>query len=364
MFYRQVATLIQACSLNQTCGGEMYQRSQFIVAVLVGAVVSLMPKLALAGSLHWQTLTPMPIAVQEIYPAIHQGKIYVAGGLSDKISAEQQQMTAEVQIYDPATDRWQAGPALPQPRHHAYLVSVGDKLFVFGGFVQENGGRWSASADILLLDETKSVWRNVAQLPKPLTETVAAVLNGKVHFVSGRSPSGPKNAQWRDQADVNWHWVFDPLSFTVSKAAPVATPINSASAVALKQQLYMMGGRKVGGGNLALLQRFDLALSQWQQLAPMPQASGGLAAAALGQHILVFGGEYFDNGGGVYAPVWQYDVTTDSWQQLGSMPLPRHGLGAVTLNNKVYVLGGATKAGLNATSAVLEVVTADGDDER
>lgn len=364
MFYRQIATLIQACSLNQTCGGEMYQRSQFIVAVLVGAVVSLMPKLALAGSLHWQTLTPMPIAVQEIYPAIHQGKIYVAGGLSDKISAEQQQMTAEVQIYDPATDRWQAGPALPQPRHHAYLVSVGDKLFVFGGFVQANGGRWSASADILLLDETKSVWRNVAQLPKPLTETVAAVLNGKVHFVSGRSPSGPENAQWRDQADVNWHWVFDPLSFTVSKAAPVATPLNSASAVALKQQLYMMGGRKVGGGNLALLQRFDLALSQWQQLAPMPQASGGLAAAALGQHILVFGGEYFDNGGGVYAPVWQYDVTTDSWQQLGSMPLPRHGLGAVTLNNKVYVLGGATKAGLNATSAVLEVVTADGDDER
>ena len=318
---------------------------------------------AAANTLQWQTLAPMPVAVQEIYPAVHQGKIYVAGGLSDKISAEQQQMTAQVQIYDPASDQWQAGPALPQPRHHAYLVSVGGKLFVCGGFVQANGGRWSASADILQLDEANGVWRKVAQLPKPLTETVAVVLNGNVHFVSGRSPSGAENAQWRDQADVNWHWVFDPLSLTVSNAAPVATPLNSASAVALKQQLYMMGGRKVGAGNLALLQRFDPALSQWQQLASMPQASGGLAAAALGQHILVFGGEYFDNDGGVYAPVWQYDAAADSWQQQGSMPLPRHGLGAVTLNNKVYVLGGATKAGLNATSAVLEVVTVDGNDQ-
>ncbi|HEY9041182.1 MAG TPA: galactose oxidase [Rheinheimera sp.] len=312
---------------------------------------------AKAGGLDWHTLAPMPIAVQEIYPAVHNGKIYVAGGLSDALPEAEQQMTAAVQVYDPAINRWTMAPLLPEARHHAYLLSVDNKLFLFGGFVIANGGRWSASADILQLDETNGVWRKVAQLPKPLTETVAVVLNGNVHFVSGRSPSGPENAQWRDQADVNWHWVFDPLSLTVSKAAPVATPLNSASAVALKQQLYMMGGRKVGAGNLALLQRFDPALSQWQQLAPMPQASGGLAAAALGQHILVFGGEYFDNDGGVYAPVWQYDAAADSWQQQGSMPLPRHGLGAVTLNNKVYVLGGATEAGLKATSAVLEVVT-------
>ena len=202
-----------------------------------------------------------------------------------------------------------------------------------------------------------------AQNKPRLSSDVYAVGIIAIQALTGLKPTQfPEDAEtgeiaWRDQADVNWHWVFDPLSLTVSKAAPVATPLNSASAVALKQQLYMMGGRKVGAGNLALLQRFDPALSQWQQLAPMPQASGGLAAAALGQHILVFGGEYFDNDGGVYAPIWQYDAAADSWQQQGSMPLPRHGLGAVTLNNKVYVLGGATEAGLKATSAVLEVVT-------
>ena len=242
-------------------------------ALLSLLLLAVLP-VAAANTLQWQTLAPMPVAVQEIYPAVHQGKIYVAGGLSDKISAEQQQMTAGVQIYDPATDQWQAGPVLPQPRHHAYLVSVAGKLFVFGGFVQANGGRWSASADILQLDEANGVWRKVAQLPKPLTETVAVVLNGNVHFVSGRSPSGPENAQWRDQADVNWHWVFDPQSQQVTAAPPLAQAFNSASGVALNGQFYLVGGRQVGGANLAQLQRITQPPAGERRIGLDPQRQG------------------------------------------------------------------------------------------
>ncbi|HEX5792143.1 MAG TPA: kelch repeat-containing protein [Rheinheimera sp.] len=329
----------------------------YVTAALVLLVV-FYGAMAAAAGLHWQTLAPMPLAVQEIYPAVHNGKIYVAGGLSDALTAEQQQMTALVQVYDPASNSWSLGPALPQPRHHAYLVSVAGNLYVFGGFVAANGGRWSASSDILQLDESGAVWRKVAQLPKPLTETVAVVLDNKVHFASGRSPVGADNGQWRDQADVSWHWVFEPQSQQVTAAPPLAQAFNSATAVVLAQQLYVMGGRQVGADNLALLQRFDPASGLWRHLAAMPQASGGLAAAVLDNSILVFGGEYFNNNGGVYAEVWQYQPANDSWQQQGTMPLSRHGLGAVSLNNKVYVIGGATQVGLKATSAVVEVLSA------
>ena len=320
-------------------------------------LVMLWPICSMAAPLHWQTLAPMPIAVQEIYPAVHNGKIYVAGGLSDVLPEAEQQMTAAVQIYDPATDRWAFAPALPEPRHHAYLLSVADKLFLFGGFVIADGGRWSASSDVLLLDETAQQWRKVATLPKPLTETVAVVLNGKVHFASGRSPVAEANAQWRDQADVNWHWVFNPQNLTVTEAAPLPLAFNSASGVVLNGQFYVVGGRQVGGANLAQLQRFDATTNSWQRLSAMPQAQGGLASAMLGGELWVFGGEYFDNGGGVYSEVWRYQASTDRWQQAGTMPLPRHGLGAVTLNNTIYVLGGAAVVGLKATSAVLESVT-------
>lgn len=318
------------------------------------------PAVATGATLSWQTLAPMPLAVQEIYPAVHKGKIYVAGGLSDALTRDEQQMTAAVQVYDAAENSWSMAASLPEPRHHAYLLSVTDKLFVFGGFVIGNGGRWCASSDVLQLDEEAQQWRKVAQLPKPLTETVAVVLNGKVHFASGRSPSGDDNAQWRDQADVNWHWMFDPQDLTFTGAAALPQAFNSASGVALNGQFYLVGGRQVGGANLAQLQRFNAATNSWQQLSAMPQAQGGLAATVLGGDILVFGGEYFDHGGGVYRQVWQYQVAKDRWQQAGAMPTPRHGLGAVTLNDKVYVLGGATVAGLNASSNVLEAVSLAG----
>ncbi len=309
------------------------------------------------AGISWQRLADMPLAVQEIYPAVHKGKIYVAGGLSDALEMSTQQMTAQVQVYDPASNTWSFAPALPEPRHHAYLVSVQQQLFLFGGFVNANGGRWSASADILRLDEAAGQWQRVGQLPKPLTETTAVVLNDKVHFVSGRSPLTADNAQWRDQADVNWHWVFDPISLSTQQAAPLNSAFNSASAVVLAEQLYVVGGRQVGGGNLAQLYRFKEAEQQWQLLAPLPQASGGLAAASLGNSLLVFGGEFFTGDGGVYAEVWQYHPDSNRWQQQGVMPVPRHGLGAVTLNDAVYVLGGAAVVGLKATSAVLERVT-------
>lgn len=305
----------------------------------------------------WQTLASMPQAVQEIYPSVHKGQIYVAGGLSDDISLTGHQMTALVQIYNPLTQEWSLGPALPEPRHHAYLVSVKEQLFLFGGFVVANGGRWSASADVLLLDETHNKWQKVAELPQPLTETTAVVLEGRVHLASGRAPLGKDNAQWRDQHDVNWHWVFDPKTLTVTDATPLERAFNSAAAVVLADQFYLLGGRQVDGGNLAQMLRFDLNTQQWQQLAALPQAQGGLAAAVLDNKIWVFGGEYFTDKGGVYREVWVYSPETDHWQQQGEMPVPRHGLGAVSLHNTIYVLGGAKEVGLKATSGVLESIS-------
>jgi N-acetylneuraminic acid mutarotase len=313
-----------------------------------------------AAAVNWQTLAPMPLAVQEIYPAAHNGKIYVAGGLSDALTEAAQQMTDAVQVYDPATDRWTFGPALPEPRHHAYLVSVDAKLYVFGGFIAANGGRWSASAAVLQLDEQQRRWRQVATLPKPLTETVAVVVNGKVHLASGRSPRSDSNAQWRDQADVNWHWLFDPQTLSVIEAPALPQALNSAAGVSWNNEFYLLGGRQVGGDNLAAFYRYNPADARWRSLAPLPQAQGGLSAALLNDTLLVFGGEYFTAGGGVYRQVWQYQPDSDSWLQLGEMPLPRHGLGAVSLNNTIYVLGGATVAGLNATSNVLEAVSLAG----
>ncbi|KKL02231.1 kelch-like protein [Rheinheimera mesophila] len=310
-----------------------------------------------ATPLIWQKKADLLQAVQEIYPTVFQGEIYVAGGLSSELPQQQGHMTAAVQIYNPSKDQWRYGPSLPEGRHHAQLVAVADELFLLGGFVQSESGWWSASADVLQLDQKAGRWAKVAELPAPISETVTWVLDGKIHLISGRSPSSSANGQWADQRDVNSHWVFDPQSLSTSQAAALPVAKNSAAGVSTKAGGYLLGGRQVKGGNQAQLHYFDARTAQWRTLAAMPKAQAGLAAAWLGPQLLAFGGEFFERGGGVFSQVWSYEADSDLWQQRGQMPLPRHGLGAVTLDNAIYLIGGATAAGLKQTSATVDRVS-------
>lgn len=315
------------------------------------AVVSLGIPLAGLASSRWRNVASLPFAVQEIYPCLHNGEIWVAGGLSPKAS---EFVTDRVVRYNVADDTWQAAPSLPEPRHHGFLISTGGDLFLFGGFVVVSGGRWSASKDVLKLDGDK--WLKFGTMPKAQMETVAAVYDGRIHFTGGRAPHGTANAQWNDQSDVATHQVFDPETLETTSAPPLPAARNSAASFVIGDQWHVVGGRTVAGGNSEQHDIFDFKTESWREGAPLPQAQGGLAAASVGAHGYVFGGEYFSStGGGVYSEVWRYDSASEQWSQAGDMPLPRHGLGAVTANNQIYVVAGASQAGGRDTSNRLSV---------
>lgn len=197
----------------------------------------------MAASLDWQRQADLLMPVQEIYPAVFQGEIYVAGGLSSELPKQQGQMTAKVQIYNPITDQWRYGPALPQGRHHGQLVAVDQQLFLFGGFVQAQAGNWSASADVLQLNLEQQRWVKVATLPLPLSETISWVQGNKVHLVSGRSPATESNAQWQDQTDLALHLVFDVKSMSTTEAVALPEAKNSAAGLILNNTGYVFGGR-------------------------------------------------------------------------------------------------------------------------
>jgi N-acetylneuraminic acid mutarotase len=87
---------------------------------------------------------------------------------------------------------------------------------------------------------------------------------------------------------------------------------------------------------------FDLRTQTWRTGAPMPTPRSGIAAVALGRHVLVVGGEapsgtFHENE--VYGPV------ANLWVALAPMPTARHGLGAAVVGERVYVIGGGPKPG-------------------
>lgn len=309
----------------------------------------------------WTAGPSLPIRVQEIYPAAVNGTLYVAGGLSPDVDGGQIGITDRVFALDEGADIWRERAPLPLATHHPNLVAFGDELYAIGGFVADAGGAWHMTGAVRIYDPDRNAWRSGPAMAQPYAETVVANLNGRIHVVTGRRPSGPANANWTDHADTTAHVVLDPAAEAWTSAAPAPTARNSATGAVLDGKLHVIGGRTVSGGNTPIHEVFDPQTNRWATLAPLPEplagprGSGGLASAVLGNTIFVFGGEWFSStGGGVYSQVWAYDAAEDRWREARAMPTPRHGLGAVTVGNRIATIAGAARAGGNATSAAVE----------
>jgi len=306
----------------------------------------------------WQRGTDLPLAVQEVYPALHGGRIHLAGGFV----AENGTITGPTDrhfAFDPAEGVWFGKTPLPTPRHHPHLVSFGGRLLAFGGFESPSAERtWVMQAGGWVLDEDAGDWGRLAPLPRPVGEAVTAVLRDRLHVAGGRRPSGEANASWGDHTDTGEHFVLASLSGNWETAAPMPTSRNSAASGIIDGALHVVGGRTVAGGNTGSHEVYDAREDRWRTAAPMPQGQGGLAAASVGGRLYAFGGEYFQpEPGGVYAEAWCYVPAYDVWQPIPDMPSPRHGLGAVTLGRDIHVIGGALGVGGRETSALVEIFT-------
>ncbi|MAK60571.1 MAG: galactose oxidase [Ponticaulis sp.] len=302
--------------------------------------------------LDWSVVASLPRPKQEIYPALHNGEIWLSGGFVAENGAIIGP-TNETVIYNPETDSWRDGPGIPTPRHHPHLHSHEGKLYALGGFeAVAADAQWEMQKTGWRLDEDG--WNVIPAAPGPIGEAVTASLSTGLHVVGGRSPRGAANRVWTDHTDTGQHFVFANGAW--DSAAPLPTPRNSATAEVIDGNLHVVGGRTVEGGNSTSHDVYSPQSDRWFMRRPLPQGQGGLASGVIDGKLYAFGGEFFDNGGGVYPQCWVYDPEADSWEAGPDMRSPRHGLGGITLNNRIYAIGGALKRGGSETSAAVEVL--------
>lgn len=311
----------------------------------------------------WGLAPDLPFPVQEIYPALLDGTLYVVGGFATGISDRPLDISDRVLALTPGVDEsWRELPRLPIPTHHPQCVGLDGTLYAMGGYTAENGGAWSNTSRVWTLRPgVDEAWQEGPALPGPWAENVAVALDGRIHVLTGRRPAGLENAEWNHQADVTAHLMLDPASGDWTTRAPSPSARNSAAAAVLNGRIHVVAGRTVSGGNTPVHEVYDPASNRWSLAAPLPRpargphGSGGLAAASVGDTLYMFGGEWFEEGGGVYDEVWAWRDGADAWESAGTMPTPRHGLGAHALDGAIYTIGGAAQRGAAGTSAVVEV---------
>ena len=146
---------------------------------------------------------------------------------------------------------------------------------------------------------------------------------------------------------------YDPATDTWARLPNMPTARDHFHAAVLDGQFWAIGGRDAAiDATVTVNESFDFSSGKWMTgHAPLPTARGGFAVAALGDELLVIGGE---GGGKVSNAVEAYAPGTDSWRTLAPMPTARHGIQAVTCNGSVYIAAGGTKQGRGPT-AVHEV---------
>ena len=135
--------LVMTASRTPRVGGRDLPRMALLG--LVGFGISLAAQFIgtrLSSASHGAVITSVTPAFILVFAATLGGKIYVVGGEAPEGTF------AQVEIFDPAANRWTRGPDLPTPRHGLGVVEHQGRLYILAGGPTP-GGSASAAVEIL-----------------------------------------------------------------------------------------------------------------------------------------------------------------------------------------------------------------------
>ncbi len=144
-----------------------------------------------AGSTTWVEAAALPNPRNHIAGASLNGKIYAVGGqhLGDEESGNQ----PHVNVYDPASDRWERVADLPQPLGHisAATFAHSGRLVVVMGTTQEG-----KTQEIVAYNPAADRWDNLTNMPGARSATVAGVIGGEIVLATGTVGGSPLDTTW------------------------------------------------------------------------------------------------------------------------------------------------------------------------
>lgn len=146
----------------------------------------------------WTVLPDLPTQRNHLAAAALGGKVYVAGGrFGGGVGSE---MTAVVEAYDPASGRWTTAASMPSPRAGTNGIAARGCLYVWGGEGNDAGPR-GLFAENEVYDPATDTWQALEPLPTPVHGvTGAAYLDGRIHLPGGGVAIGGNSGSTLHQA--------------------------------------------------------------------------------------------------------------------------------------------------------------------
>ena len=212
----------------------------------------------------WTFATPMANRRSYVAAAEIGGKIYVAGGMFGDAGTR----LDRVQRFDPKRDAWTTLPRLPEPVRAAAGAARGRDFFVLGGTTEAGGGR-----QVFVYDTATGRWRQGPPLPRVLYNHSAVTVGDRIFVLGGYDTEG---------GELRTVYELDGSRWRALK--PLPRPVHPFGAVVFRGEIWVIGGRR-GERQLREVWIYNPATNTWRPGPSLPRPMELLGATVAGDEI-------------------------------------------------------------------------------
>lgn len=282
----------------------------------------------------------------------HEGGFVMAGG---KFYLMLGRESRTVDIYDPMTNTWSTGPQIPTPRsaaHHLQPVVIDGLIFAvnvyMGGCCAEGE---TGAPDVYIYDPLTNAWYTGRAIPEDRRRgSTAAVFYQDTIYIMGGLQFGHGSSSTNAFTFVD---AYNPFTGEWETLPNMPRARDHFGAAIIGDKIYAAGGRDTGmdkgtfGEVISEVDVYDISDNQWTTLpaaANIPTARGGTATAVLDNFVIVLGGELAGQNA-AFNEAEALDTTNNTWVTLPDLTFERHGTTATVCNGTMWIAGGSPTNG-------------------
>jgi len=252
----------------------------------------------------WSTAAPLPFEVTHTQAVVHDGEYWLMGGLEGPWTDFH---IDTVVSYNPTTNAWTTHQtmAADRARGGGGAVVHDGKIYVAGGLRDDNTGtgHFGTSTKMFdVYDPATDTWTQMPDMPRERDHFQAVIHNGKLYAVGGRE-GGDAGFFNQTIAEVD---VFDFATNTWSTLpTTLPTPRAAAGTVLIGDEIIVIGGEG-NGQAYDTVEAYNIVTGTWRTLTPAPIARHGAQAAVFNNEIYIVAGSTVQGANATSETVKQY----------------------------------------------------------
>jgi N-acetylneuraminic acid mutarotase len=247
----------------------------------------------------------------------------------------------EVDCYDPSTDQWSARDQVPVNYAGFWPVSLGDKVYIFGGIAAD----WSLLDEAWVYDSTKDQWSQLAPLPFGFSVGGVVSYDNKFYLVGGLKGSSVDQAALDGDKGTDM-LIYDVVADSWSTGPDMPHPRMFYGTDAIADHIGVFFGI---GDDGPLAEFYDPVSGQWFAATdPVDGPEDGAYTYVRHQgqmHLFTLATQLSTSAVAASGNLWRYDFSADQWSVIGQR----------TEGNDALFSGASVGSGINFVGAHTKV---------